>query len=326
MKKRDLALAFGGGIAAAVAVKMFTRAKTVRWEDVADQVPHAEHSHFVNVDGTRVHYQEFGDAANPPIILIHGYTASVYVWKTAAPMLADAGFRVIAVDLIGFGYSEKPSSFDYSIRSQARMVSRFINRLGIGRAIIVGNSYGGAVALEMTLDYPETIDKLVLVDPVTNNEPRDHPLLRLAAFRGIGEVITPFIADSKFFLRHRMRGTIARANHHLITEERMQAIRRPLNAADGHHSLLATSRNWNAKRIEQDAHLINQATLIIWGDQDTIIPIKGGYKLCQEILNSRLVVLTDCGHVPPEEKSELFTDIVSEFCKKSESRTKSSKF
>ena len=133
MKKRDLALALGGAVVVAVAVKMFTRAKMVRWEDVADQVPHFERSHFVNVEGAKVHYQEFGKAAGPPMILIHGFTASVYVWKTVAPMLADAGFRVIAVDLIGFGYSEKPVSFDYSIQSQARLISRFMNRLGIGR-------------------------------------------------------------------------------------------------------------------------------------------------------------------------------------------------
>lgn len=314
MRKRDLALAFGGGVAAAVAVKMLTRAKSVNWEDVADQVPHSEFSHFVNVDGARFHYQEFGDATQPPMILIHGYTASVYVWKTVAPILADAGFRVIAVDLIGFGYSEKPKWFDYSIQSQARTIARFMNRLGIGRATLVGNSYGGAVALTLALDYSEYVEKLVLVDTVTNDEPKNHPLLKLASFRGIGEVITPFVSDSKYFLRHRMRGTIAKANHHLITEERMAAIRRPLNSAEGHHSLLATSRNWRAKRIEQDAHLIEQPTLIIWGEQDTVISIKGGYKLRHEMPNSRLVVLQNCGHVPSEEKSELFTELVTEFC------------
>jgi pimeloyl-ACP methyl ester carboxylesterase len=325
MKKRGLALVLGGAAAAAVAVKMLTRAKSVRWEDVADQVPHSEHSHFVNVDGARVHYQEFGDSAGPPVILIHGFTASVYVWKTVAPMLAEAGFRVIAVDLLGFGYSEKPRWFDYSIQSQARMISRFMNRLGIGRASIVGNSYGGAVALNLTLDYPDAVNKLVLVDPVTNDDPKDHPLLRLASLRAVGELITPLIADSKFFMRHRMRGTIAKANHHLVTEERMAAIRRPLNSVEGHRSLLATSRNWNAKRIEQDAHLIKQPTLIIWGDQDTVIPIKRGYKLRQGISNSRLVVLRNCGHVPPEEKSELFSDLVAEFCGGGDARAGESK-
>ena len=90
---------------------------------------------------------------------------------------------------------------------------------------------------------------------------------------------------------------------------------RPLFAADGHHSLLATSRNWSASHIERDAHLINQPTLIIWGEDDTVIPIESGYKLYEAILHSRFVVLKDCGHVPQEEKSELFTELVTEFCR-----------
>ena len=314
MKKRNLALAVGGAVGAAVAVKMLTRADTVKWDQVADRVPHSENSHFVNVDGARVHYQEFGDATKPAIVLIHGYTASVYVWKTTAPMLAEAGFRVIAVDLLGFGYSEKPSWFDYSIQAQARMVSRFMQRLGIGRATVVGSSYGGAVALNLTLDYGESVEKLVLVDAVCNDEPKNHPILRLASLPGVGEAITPFLIDSKAFLKMRMHGTLAKANHHMITEERIESIRRPLYAADGHRSILATSRNWDANRLEQDAHLINQPTLIIWGEEDHVIPIKNGYKLHQEILNSRFVILKDCGHVPPEEKSEIFADLVSEFC------------
>jgi pimeloyl-ACP methyl ester carboxylesterase len=323
MKKRNLALAFGGAIGAAVAVKLLMRADRVNWEDVADKVVHAENSRFVNVDGARVHYQEFGDASKPPIILIHGYTASVYVWKTVAPMLADAGFHVIAVDLIGFGYSEKPSWFDYSIQAQARMVSRFMNRLGIGRATICGSSYGGAVALNLTLDYPESVEKLVLVDAVCNNDPKDHPLLKLASLPGIGEAMTPFLIDSKAFLRMRMRGTLAKANHEMITDDRIESIRRPLFAADGHRAVLATSRNWSAERLEQDAHLINQQTLIIWGEEDTVIPIKNGYKLHQEILNSHFVILKSCGHVPQEEKSEIFTELVSEFCHDKKGRIES---
>lgn len=314
MKNRDLALAFTSAIVGIVAVKMLTRAATVNWEDVVGKIAHSERSHFVNVDGVRMHYQKFGDATNPPMILIHGYTASVYVWKTVAPMLADNGFRVIAVDLVGFGWSEKPRSFEYSIEAQARVMSRFMDRLGIRQATIVGNSYGGAVALNLALDHPKCVDKLILVDPVTNDEPKDHPILRLVSFRGLGEIITPLVADSRFFLRSRMQQTLARANHHLITDERMNAIRRPLLSKEAHHSLLATSRNWDAKRLEKEARLIRQPTLIIWGEEDKVIPIKHGYKLHNEMPNSRLVVLKDCGHVPPEEKSEIFTKLVTKFC------------
>jgi pimeloyl-ACP methyl ester carboxylesterase len=322
MKKRNIALGVAGAIGGAVAIKMLTRAKSVNWDDVADLIPHAENSHFVQVDGARVHFQEFGDASNPTIIFIHGYTASLYVWKTVAPMFADAGFHVVALDLLGFGYSDKPSWFDYAISSQARMVARFMNRLGIGRATIVGSSYGGAVAATVALDYPERVGKLVLVDAVCNDNLKNHPILKLAAIPGLGEAITPFLVDSRAFQRFRMRGTLAPANHRLITTDRVESILRPLSAADAHHSLLATSRAWSAERITEDAHLIDQPTLIVWGEDDTVIPVKDGRTLHDSILHSRLVILKDCGHVPQEEKSELFTEIVSEFARDSRGRLK----
>jgi pimeloyl-ACP methyl ester carboxylesterase len=111
-----------------------------------------------------------------------------------------------------------------------------------------------------------------------------------------------------------MHQTLAKANHHLISEERIENILRPSRAADGHHSLLATARNWYANRVEQDAHLINQPTLIIWGEDDTVTPISDGYKLLDSIADSRFVVIRECGHVPQEEKSELFSRIVADFC------------
>src|SRR5687768_1416268 len=243
MKLRNLAIGIGGIFGAAVAVKMLTRAEGVEWDEVAAGVLHSENSHFTSVDGARVHYQEFGDPSRPTLLLIHGYTASTYVWNTTAPLLAENGFHVLAIDLLGFGYSEKPSWFDYSIASQARMISRFMNRLGIGRATVVGSSYGGAVAATLALDYPERVEKLVLVDTVCNDDLKNHPVLKLASVRGVGEVITPFLADSKFYLRRRMRSTLARVNHHMITKERINSAVRPLRAKDAHHSLLATSRN-----------------------------------------------------------------------------------
>lgn len=321
MKKRYLAAGAGvGAVTGLIAWKFLTRAREVNWDDVAETVMHSAHSHFTEVDGLRVHYQEFGESSNPTMILIHGYTASTYVWKTVAPMFADKGFHVIALDLIGFGYSSKPSWFDYSIVSHARVISRFMNRLGIGRATIIGSSYGGAVASTVALDYPEFVEKLVLVDAVCNDEPKNHPILRLANLPGVGEFISPFLLDSKLFLKMRMQGTIAPANHHLITKDRIESVRRPINAADGHYSVLQTARNWQACRIEADAHLINQPTLIIWGENDTVIPMRYGEKLHDSILNSRLVVFKDCGHVPQEEKSENFTEVVTEFCRNRKGR------
>ncbi len=315
MKKSNLALAVGGAIGAVVAWKMLTRAREVVWEDVADKIHHRENSHFIEVDGATVHYQEFGDAANPTLLLIHGYTSSTYVWRTVAPQLADAQFYVVAVDLLGFGYSDKPASFDYTIASQARMVERLMNRLGIGRATFVGSSYGGAVASTIALDYAERVEKLVLISSVCNDEIKQNPLLRLASIPGIGEVLTPFYLDSRAFSKRRMKGTFAPANHNLITDERVESVTRPLMAKDAHHSVLASARNWDANRIQTDAHLINQPTLLVWGELDQVIPMHNGERLFNSILNSRLVILKDCGHIPQEEKPERFVELITEFCR-----------
>ncbi|HEX8737827.1 MAG TPA: alpha/beta hydrolase [Pyrinomonadaceae bacterium] len=314
MKKRYLAAGAGlGAIGGLIALKMLTRAGEVNWDDVSEMVPHAENSHFTDVDGLHLHYQQFGERTAPVLLLIHGYTASTAVWRTVAPKIAERGFQVIAVDLIGFGYSSKPAWFDYSIQSQARVVSRFMNRLGIGKATVVGSSYGGAVASTLALDYPERVEKLVLVDAVCNDDPKRHPILRLANLPGMGEVISAFLIDSPRFVRRRLQNTIAPANHHLITDERIQTIRRPLHAKNAHRSVLQTARSWNACRIEQDAQFITQPTLLVWGENDTIIPIQTGYKMHDAILNSRLVVFKDCGHVPQEEKPENFVAVVAGF-------------
>lgn len=315
MKKRNIALGIGGAIGAAVAVKLLTRSETVSMRNFAENVHHSEHSNFALVDGATVHYQEFGNPSDPTLILVHGYTASTYVWRTVAPMLADRGFHVIAVDLLGFGYSDKPRWFEYTIQSQARMITRLMNVLGIGQATLIGSSYGGAVSSIITLDYPERVKKLVLVNAVINDRPKEHPLMKLAVVPGVGEALTPFIMDSKLLVKSRMHQTFSAENQHLVTRDRIDSIHRPLSAADGHNSVLQSARNWDANRIEEDSHLIDQPTLLIWGEEDSIIPVGNGYKLHKKILNSRFVIFRNCGHLPSEEAPDNLVEIVSNFCK-----------
>lgn len=314
MNKKYLAAGLGlGAVGGVIGWKFLSRASEVNWDDVSEYVPHSENSQFAEVDGLRVHYQEFGVLNDPTILLIHGYAASAFVWRIVAPLLAENGFHIIAVDLIGFGYSSKPAWFDYTIASQARIVSRLMNCVGIGRAGVVGTSYGGAVAATLALDYAERVEKLILVDAVINDEPKNHPILKVARIPGVGEFLAPFFIGSKMFMRRRMRGTLHETNHHLITPERIEGIRRPLHAADAHHSVLQTGRNWDANRVEADAHLINQPTLIIWGANDTVIPTSDGEKLFDSMLHSRFVVFQNCGHSPQEEKPDDFVNVVTEF-------------
>src|ERR1700752_3528191 len=131
MKKRYLAAGITGMIAGAVATKLLTRPRDVNWSDSLDFIYHPEYSWFARVNGVRMHYQEAGNEDAPPIILIHGFISSNLIWSHILLPLANAGFRVIAPDLPGYGYSDKPKAALYTIEEQSRAVIGLMDRLGI---------------------------------------------------------------------------------------------------------------------------------------------------------------------------------------------------
>ncbi len=265
MKKRYLFAGAAGVIAGAVAAKLLTRPRDVSWPNSIDLIYHPEYSWFTTIGGVRIHYQEAGDESAPPIILIHGFISSNLVWNEVILPLAQKGFRVIAPDLPGYGYSDKPADGRYTIDSQAYAVSGLMDRLGIESATIVGASYGGAVAATMALDYPERVANLVLVGAVTNDQPKKKLLLRLAGVPLLGDIATPLFLGSRW--------------------------------------------------ISREASLIRQPTLLVWGEEDTHIPVSDAFRLRDAIPNSRLIVFRRCGHLPPTESPEKFVEAVADFCK-----------
>lgn len=313
MKKRYLIAGFSGLATAAVVAKLLSRPRDVDWRKNREVVFHAEHSRFADVDGIRVHYQEAGDKNAPPIILIHGFLASTLVWSKVFLKLAEAGYRVIAPDLLGYGYSAKPRAFDYTIASQARMIAGLLDHLELDRANLVGSSYGGAVAATLALDYPERVASLVLVGAVTNNEPTRYMMMRLVSSPVLGDILAPFLASSRRLLRRRMKRIYDRHSW-VLDERRVEARHLPLRAAATHRAIIRTVRRWDADRIQREAHLITQPTLVLWGDDDPDVPLRHGEKLQESIRGSRLIVFRDCGHHPHEEFPRAFTEVVSEFC------------
>lgn len=318
MKKRHLIAGALGLTGAFVAVKLLLRPREVRWEEHAHHLHHAEHSRFALVDGVRVHYQEAGAPAAMPLLLIHGFTASNFVWSEVLLQIAESGFRVIAPDLVGFGFSAKPQDGEYTIESQARMIVGLMEQLGLESATLIGSSYGGAVAATCALDYPECVERLVLVDAVINDHVRQRRLLRLAALPVIGDVATPLMIGSRRLVYSQMRKGYAPENIDLFDDSRMTSHHRPLLAADTQRAALVTLRRWRAKRIERDAHLIKQPTLLIWGEDDPEIPVEHGRLLFELIENSRLIIFRRCGHMPMEEYPREFTEVLTGFCRGSD--------
>ena len=307
-----------GGISASalgafVAAKLLLRPGDVEWEKNREVVFHADYSRFTEVDGVRVHYQEAGEPNAPPMILIHGFAASNLVWSKVLLELAGEGFRVIAPDLLGYGYSGKPRNLDYTIPRQAEMVVSFMQRLGIDRAVLVGSSYGAAIAATIALDHPSLVEKLVLVGAITNNKPTRYLLMRLFSSPIIGDILSPLVVGSRRLLRLRMKRVYDRHSW-VLDERRVDARHLPLRTRGAHRAIIRTVRRWDAERVSREAHLLTQPTLIIWGDTDREVPLEDGERLHQEIPHSRLVVFRECGHLPQEEYPQAFTKLVVEFC------------
>ena len=299
----------------ALALKLLTRPRDVEWTEHRERLHHAEKSRFVEIEGVRVHYQEAGAADAPPVLLIHGFCSSNFVWSEALVPLAEAGFRVVAPDLIGFGFSGKPKGVEYTIERQARMIVGLMDALEIGRAALVGSSYGGAISAVCALDYPERVERLVLVGAVSNDEIVRRPLLRLAATPALGELLAPVLLDARRFVKNHLRQTYAAQNGYLLDNEMITAHQRPLRAADTHRAILRTLRGWRATRIEREAERITQPTLLIWGAHDKDVPLRHGERLHELIKGSRLFVFPDCGHLPQEERPQEFAALVAEFCR-----------
>jgi pimeloyl-ACP methyl ester carboxylesterase len=306
----------GTAIAAAtvaVAAKLLARPRDADWHKYQNVIFHSGHSRFVDVDGIRVHYQDAGEKNAPVLVLIHGFASSTLVWSKVFLALAEKGFRVIAVDMLGYGYSGKPRNGEYTIAGQASLLMRLLERLGIKRATLVGSSYGGAVAATCALDYSERVEKLVLVGTVNNNRPLNLKLMKIFGSPVFGDVVSPLLIGSRRLLRRRMKRVYDR-HAWVLDERRVDARHLPLRASATQRAIIRTVRNWDAERISRDAHLIRKPTLLLWGENDIEIPLSDGERLHEEIQGSRFVVFLNCGHLPHEEYPEAFTKVVADFC------------
>jgi pimeloyl-ACP methyl ester carboxylesterase len=314
MKKRYLLAGLSGVVAGALATKLLTRPRDVSWPDSLDFIYNPECSWFTQVNGARIHYQEAGDENAPAVILIHGFISSNLIWSHVLLPFARVGFRAIAPDLPGYGYSDKPAAAEYSIVEQARALIGFMDRLEIEKAVIVGVSYGGAIAATMALDYPQRVEKLVLVGAVSNDDAKRKFLLRVSCLPLVGDIATPLFLGSRWILRKRMEDMYRRMGKP-INEKMVASRHHLLETANAHRAMIRTARRWSANRIEREASLIRQPTLLVWGDQDTHIPIENAFKLRDAIPDAKLIVFRDCGHLPPAECPQKFVEAVAEFAK-----------
>jgi pimeloyl-ACP methyl ester carboxylesterase len=272
---------------------------------------------FVKINNLTVHYKSAGQG-EPVFILLHGFGDSVYSWHTVMEPLSQYG-RVIAYDRPAFGLTERPMEWEgenpYSPQAQVDLLLGILDYFDVSRAMLVGNSAGGTIAMEFYLQHPERVQSLILVDPavyIGGSAPDALGwLLRTPQMRHLGPLIARRIQKYGPELLQR-----AWYDPTKLSQEAIANYEEPLMVENWDVAL------WDLTTASQDLHLdqhLDEFTLpvlVITGDTDRIVPTEQTLRLAEELPNSTLVVIPQAGHVPHQEQPALFMQAVEEFLAK----------
>ena len=261
-------------------------------------------SQFVDLQGLSVHLRDEGPRDDPvPIVLLHGTSASLHTWQGWAGALRGQR-RVIRFDLPGFGLTGPHPQDDYSMAAYVRVVAGVLDRLGVQRVVVAGNSLGGQVAWEFAHAHPQRVDRLVLVDAAGfAMAPRDVPLgfriARVAALRPLMQHTLP-----RGMVQQSLRnvyGDPSRVTPELVDLYYDMALRAGNRRALGLRMDRIVVEQGQADAAAARIAALKLPTLILWGGRDRLIPPDNAQRFAQGIAGSQLVMFDDLGHVPQEE-------------------------
>ena len=268
----------------------------------------------IDVAGLPAEYLSAG--SGDPVVAIHGLGESAASWRPAMSRLA-AGHRVYAPTLPGHGDSAKPRA-DYTPDFLAGFVERFIDALELEDPVLTGGSLGGLVALRVALRRPGQLRALVLVDSVGLGR-AINPVHSLLSVPGLGELAaawarTPLGALQRPFYRTGLMF----ANPLRVPADWYAEQSRLTQVPGAMEGLVAANRAavgplGQRVRLREELARITVPTLVVWGAEDLIVPVRHGRAAVEHLPEGRLVVLPDCGHVPHIEHPDRFAAVVAEF-------------
>ena len=274
-------------------------------------------SRFVELNGVKVHYKVAGEG-QPAVVLLHGFAASLFSWREVMGPLAES-HTVVAFDRPGFGLTERPlpgkwqGQSPYSPEAQVDLTVALMDKLGIDRAVLIGNSAGGTVATLTALRYPERVQALVLVDPAIYQGGMQLPgvvrwLLSSPQARRVGPLFVRSIRNWGLEF-----GRSAWHDPSKITDEIWMGYTKPLQAENWDKGLYEVTLASRSPGLDKRLDEIQVPVLVITGDDDQIVPTEQSIRLAGDLPNAGLAVAPNCGHVPQEECPEFFLAAVNGF-------------
>jgi pimeloyl-ACP methyl ester carboxylesterase len=254
---------------------------------------------FVDLDGARLYYYAAGTrGAGEPVVLIHGFPTSGHLWSDVVP-LVPAGHRVVVVDLLGYGRSDRPRAGRVGVHAHADRTIQLFDALGIDRACVVGHDVGGGVAQSMAVRFPSRVSRLCLVDSVAFASWPGREARLARAVLPVARHLPPGM------LLPLIRGRLLRGyTDHERGAHSLAHYVRPFGGADGRDALVrhlfeldSVDTAGLAPRLKDVA----QPTAIVWGEHDPFLPVSLGRRLRDAIPGSTLDVVPNARHFTPEE-------------------------
>ncbi len=274
----------------------------------------------IELHGRRVIYRVAG--SGPPIVLIHGMLNSSSHWRSVALNLAN-DFTVIAPDLIGHGDSAAPRG-DYSLGAHAASIRDLLAASGVDRATIVGHSLGGGVAMQFFYQFPQRVERLVLISSGGLGH-EVSPLLRSATLPGMNALLSltihPRLVEALWQTGGHLRRRNARPGVYL---QALARALRPLQSAGARQAFLQTLRaviDTHGQRVSATDRLYlleSLPTMIVWGERDRTIPLAHGRSAHAAIPHSRLRTLPGAAHFPHLEDPDGLSELLREFVRETQ--------
>jgi 2-hydroxy-6-oxo-octa-2,4-dienoate hydrolase len=264
---------------------------------------------LVDAGGIKTNYLEAGNAGDPPVVLVHGSGPGVTAWanwRLTIPALAASGLHVYAPDMVGFGFTDRPEGITYSMQGWADQLIAMLDALEIEKASLVGNSFGGALAIAVATAVPERIDKLVLMGAMGVSFPITDGLDAVWGYEPSVENMRS-ILDIFAYDRNLITDELAQVRYRASIEEGFQ---------EAFSSMFPAPRQrWvEAMATPEDViSRIGHETLVVHGRDDQVIPLENAFRLVKLIEKAQLHVFGRCGHWTQIEWAEEFNWLVAAF-------------
>ena len=265
------------------------------------------HVHRCEVSGASISYIDIGEGDEAPVLFVHGLGGRWRNWLENTPAVAQKR-RVIALDLPGFGVSEMPAE-EISVSAHARVVEELCEHLGLGAVAVVGNSMGGFISAELAVEFPERVERLVLVDaagmvPALRHRARTAAVLEVTGFMGARLAAAYPTLAARPGLRRLALGFVAARPEKLSADLALEAVFAPVTPAYRqalHATLGYLSHDWG-RRLET----VRCPTLVVWGDRDAIIPVGHAEEYAKLIPGARSLIIDGTAHIPMVERPRTF--------------------